>query len=114
MNNAIARVGQPLLGAVVFLAISATFYSTLTTLAPELDGRSPQVRSTFSPLNPPKDDPPADQVEASRRASVEAFHQAMLVGAGLLVIGAGVSAYGLREERSGRATDAAESPAVAA
>lgn len=114
MNNAIARVGQPLLGAVVFLAISATFYSTLTTLAPELDGRSPLVRSAFSPLNPPKDDPPSDQVEASRRASVEAFHQAMLVGTGLLVIGAGVSAYGLRDEKSGRATEAAERPAAAA
>lgn len=114
INNAIARVGQPLLGAVVFLAISATFYSTLSTLAPALDGRSPQVRSTFSPLNPPKDDPPSDQVEAARRASVEAFHQAMLVGAGLLVIGAGVSAYGLRDEKSGRAMEAAEHPAVAA
>ena len=73
-----------------------------------------EVRSTFSPLNPPKGDPPADQVEAARQASVEAFHQAMLVGTGLLVIGAGVSAYGLRDEKTGRATDAAESPAVAA
>jgi EmrB/QacA subfamily drug resistance transporter len=114
INNAIARVGQPLLGAVVFLAISTTFYSALTTLAPELDGRSPLVRSTFSPLNPPKDDPSADQVEASRRASVEAFHQAMLVGTGLLVIGAGISAYGLRDEQSDRAADAAEDPASAA
>ncbi len=106
INNAIARVGQPLLGAVVFLAISATFYSTLTALAPDLDGRAPQVRATFSPLNPPKDDPPAEQVEASRRASIEAFHQAMLVGTGLLVIGAGISAYGLRDEQPGRAADA--------
>ena len=29
INNAIARVGQPLLGAVIFIAISATFYSSL-------------------------------------------------------------------------------------
>ena len=114
INNAIARVGQPLLGAVVFLAISATYYATLTSLAPDLDGRSPQVRSTFSPLNPPKGNPPSEQIEASRRASVEAFHQAMLVGAGLLVIGAGVSAYGLRDEKPGRASDAAEQPAMAA
>ena len=114
INNAIARVGQPLLGAVVFLAISATFYSTLSTLAPELDGRSPQVRSSFSPLNPPRGDPSAEQVQASREASVEAFHQAMLVGTGLLVIGAGVSAYGLRDEKIGRATDAATTPAAAA
>ena len=29
INNAIARVGQPLLGAVIFIAVSATFYATL-------------------------------------------------------------------------------------
>ena len=54
INNAIARVGQPLLGAIVFIAISATFYANLSTLAPELDGSSREVRSTFPPLNPPR------------------------------------------------------------
>ena len=29
INNAISRVGQPLLGAIIFIAISATFYATL-------------------------------------------------------------------------------------
>ena len=108
INNAIARVGQPLLGAIVFVAISATFYTSLESQAPELDTQSPEVRSTFSPLNPPKDSATPEQVEAANSASIEAFHQAMLVGAGLLVVGAAVSWFGLRDERSGRAVDAAE------
>jgi EmrB/QacA subfamily drug resistance transporter len=114
INNAIARVGQPLLGAVIFVAISATFYSTLGTIAPELDGHSPAVRAAFSPLNPPRQGSSTAQVAAAARASVEAFHQAMLVGSGLLVIGAAISWYGLREEVTGRVLDADEAPAPAA
>ena len=37
INNAISRVGQPLLGAIIFIAISATFYTALGTYAPGLD-----------------------------------------------------------------------------
>jgi predicted MFS family arabinose efflux permease len=113
INNAVARVGQPLLGAVIFVAISATFYTTLGAIAPELDARSPEVRAAFSPLNPPKGDVTSELVEAARRASVEAFHQAMLVGAGLLVAGAATSWYGLRDETVGRAAqDEARAPAA--
>jgi EmrB/QacA subfamily drug resistance transporter len=114
INNAIARVGQPLLGAVIFVAISATFYSTLGSLAPELDERSPQVRAAFSALNRPRDGVSAIQVEAAARASVEAFHQAMLVAAGLLAVGAAISWYGLRDEASGRVAAIDDMPAAAA
>jgi EmrB/QacA subfamily drug resistance transporter len=96
INNAIARVGQPLLGAVIFVAISATFYSALATRAPDLDTTSQTVRADFPPLNPPRDGATADQVAAAAQASIDAFHQAMFVGAGLLVIGAAVSWFGLR------------------
>ncbi len=112
MNNAIARVGQPLLGAVIFVAISATFYSSLEALAPGLDVRDPQVREVFSPLNPPEEDATAAQVEAARRASIDAFHQAMLVGASLLAAGAAISWYGLRDERSPREAEAGGAPAA--
>jgi len=105
INNAIARVGQPLLGAVIFVAISATFYSSLQALAPELDSDSAEVRAAFSPLNPPEAGASASEVDAAARASVEAFHQAMLVAAVLLVVGAAVSAYGLRDEMASRVTD---------
>ncbi|MBA2300678.1 MAG: MFS transporter, partial [Chloroflexi bacterium] len=102
INNAIARVGQPLIGAVIFIAISSTFYATLGRLAPELDVHSAPVRSAFSPLNPPQASASPDQVAAAKHASIDAFHQSMLVGAGLLAIGAAVSWYGLRGENSAR------------
>lgn len=96
INNAISRVGQPLLGAFIFIAISATFYAVLGSLAPGVDTGDPELRRAFPPLNPPPDSATAAQIEAARQASVDAFHQAMLVGAGLLVIGAAVSWFGLR------------------
>ena len=49
INNAIARVGQPLLGALIFVAVSGTFYAALSTLAPELDLASASVRAGFPP-----------------------------------------------------------------
>lgn len=105
INNAIARVGQPLLGAVIFVAISATFYGNLSALAPELDGHSAQVRTMFPPLNRPRDGATPAEVQAAAHASVEAFHQAMLVAAGLLAIGAAISWYGLRDQEPRRIAD---------
>lgn len=96
INNAISRVGQPLLGAIIFVVVSATFYGALGARAGGLDPGSLEVRRAFPPLNPPADSATAEQVLAVARASIDAFHLAMLVGAGLLVIGAFVSLWGLR------------------
>ena len=112
VNNAIARVGQPLLGAVIFVAVSATFYASLGSLAPELDVHSAQVRSTFSPLNPPAG-ASVDEISVAKRASVEAFHQAMFIAAGLFVVGAAVSWFGLRNDAATGA-ETTEAPAAAA
>ena len=97
INNAIARVGQPLLGALIFVAVSGTFYAALSTLAPELDLASASVRAGFPPSTrrastrrPSRSKPP--------RASIDAFHQAM-AAAGLVAIGGVVSWVGLREAR---------------
>jgi len=95
INNAISRVGAPLVGALIFIAISATFYSVLGSIS-GLDTSSGDVRQAFQPLNIPLGDPPPEQLAAARQASVDAFRQAMLVSAGLLVIGAVVSWFGLR------------------
>lgn len=97
INNAISRVGQPLLGAIVFIAISASFYGSLATNAPGLDTTASDVRNAFQPLNPPPASTAADQVSAATQASVDAFHLAMLVMAGLLVLGAATSWFGLRD-----------------
>lgn len=96
INNAISRVGQPLLGAIVFIAVSATFYSVLGSLAPDLDTTQPAVRKAFPPLNPPAPGASAPHVAAANQASIEAFHQAMFVGAALLIIGAAITWFGLR------------------
>jgi EmrB/QacA subfamily drug resistance transporter len=108
INNAIARVGQPLLGAIIFLAISATFYATLGALAPGLDTNSDAVRAVFSPLNPPRGAATPDQAAAAVRASVEAFHLAMIVAASLLAVGSAVSWIGLRGSAPKRARESRE------
>ena len=113
INNAIARVGQPLLGAIIFVAISATFYSQLATLAPGLDLSLETVRTAFPPLNPPRAGATPDQVVAATRASIEAFHLAMRVGAVLVAIGAAVSWFGLRESDARSSTAEADQPLAA-
>jgi len=96
INNSISRVGQPLLGAIIFIAISASFYGSLAAKAPDLDTGSAEVRAAFQPLNPPPGSATPDQLTAVTQASIDAFHLAMLVVAVLLVIGGLVSWYGLR------------------
>jgi hypothetical protein len=100
INNAISRVGQPLLGALIFIAISATFYATLDAMVPGLDTSSEAIRHAFPPLNQPAGTATPEQVDAARVASIEAFHQAMFVGAILLAIGAGIDFVGLRPKRT--------------
>jgi EmrB/QacA subfamily drug resistance transporter len=97
INNSISRVGQPLVGAIIFIAVSATYYANLAAKAPDLDTVSSAVRRAFQPLNPPPATASADQVLAATQASIEAFHLAMIVVAALLVVGALVSWVGLRE-----------------
>jgi predicted MFS family arabinose efflux permease len=97
INNAISRVGQPLLGAIIFIAISATYYGSLAAKAPGLDTTASDVRNVFQPLNPAPGSAPADQVAAATQASVDAFHLAMLVMAVLLALGAATSWFGLRD-----------------
>ena len=96
LNNSISRVGQPLLGALIFIPISATYYASLGSKA-GIDTSDPAIRKAFQPLNPPGGGASAAQVLASNQASMDAFHLAMVVCAVLLVIGAVVSWYGLRE-----------------
>ena len=99
INNSISRVGAPLIGALIFIAISATFYSVLGSLT-GLDTSSSDIRQAFPPLNPPHADATALQLAAVRRASVDAFHQAMLVSAALLGVGGAVSYFGLRGSKA--------------
>jgi EmrB/QacA subfamily drug resistance transporter len=98
INNSISRVGQPLLGAIIFVAINATFYASLGSIVPSLNTSDPGVRRAFQPLNPPPSGTSPDQLTAVTQASMDAFHLAVLVAAVLLVIGGLVSWFGLREQ----------------
>jgi hypothetical protein len=97
INNAVSRVGAPLMNAVLFIAITATFYPTLATLVPGLDVNDPAVREQVPPLSEPSEDVDPDVADAAREASTGAFHLAMLVSAGLLVSGAAINGIGLRQ-----------------
>src|SRR4051794_5379064 len=105
INNSISRVGQPLLGALIFIPISAAYYAALAT-ATGLDTTDSTIRRMFQPLNPPAPGATAEQVVASNVASIHAFQLAMWVCAGLLIVGALVSWYGLREPRRARTASA--------
>jgi EmrB/QacA subfamily drug resistance transporter len=100
-NNAISRVGPQLAGAVIFIAVSASFFAALQTQLPDVDVGSPQVREQVSPLNEPSPSAGDELVAASREASSEAFHVAMLISAGLCFGGALVNGLGIsnREAR---------------
>jgi EmrB/QacA subfamily drug resistance transporter len=94
INNAISRVGPQLVGAVIFVGITALFYASLQTLLPGTDVAS--LRHTVAPLDMPPLGTPAAVVAAAHRASTDAFHLAMLVCAVLLFVGAAVNAIGIR------------------
>ncbi len=115
INNSISRVGSPLMGAIIFIVVSATFYGVLGSLVPGMDTSQPDVRSMFQPLNPAPAGATAVEIAAQRQASIDAFHVAALINAGLLVVGAAISFVGLRETPTpAPATEAIEPPVSAA
>jgi EmrB/QacA subfamily drug resistance transporter len=117
INNAISRVGAPLVSAVIFIAITASFYAAMEQRVPGLDTASPELRAAIQPLNRPEAGVPEEQVAAAREASTDAFHLAMLVSAGLLFAGAAISGLGIRDRsREGGAVQptAEEVPAAGA
>jgi EmrB/QacA subfamily drug resistance transporter len=99
INNAISRVGSPLVSAVLFIAITASFYPTLASLVPGLDVDDPQVRREIEPLTSPPEGTDPAMADAARQASTDAFHLAMLVSAGLILVGGATNAIGIRNPR---------------
>ncbi|MFN8518331.1 MAG: MFS transporter [Chloroflexota bacterium] len=110
INNAVSRVGQPLLLALIYLAISAVFYGSLADAVPGLDTGSEAVRSMIQPLNPPPTGTDPVTASAVTQASTDAFRLAILMVAGLLVAGAVVNGLGLRGGPAG-APSATQPPA---
>jgi len=97
INNAVSRVGQPLLAAVIFIVVSGSFYATLAERVPGLDPSAPETRAAVQPLNRPVPGTDVRIAEAARVASTDAYRLAMLVGAALLVAGGLTNWIGLRD-----------------
>jgi hypothetical protein len=102
INNALSRVGQPLVAAAVFIVISGAFYATLAAAVPGTDPRSPELRDAYQALNPAPPDAPPALAAAAKAASTAAYHLSVIVAAGLLLAGAAVNAIGLRNNETGR------------
>jgi EmrB/QacA subfamily drug resistance transporter len=116
INNAISRVGPQLAGALIFVAITASFYSGMQARLTGVDTSSAEMRREVAPLNRPGANVPPEVASAARAASGDAFHLAMLVTTGLLLAGAAINAVGIRDPR-GAATaegEVAEPSAVTA
>jgi len=118
INNAISRVGPQLAGAVIFIAITTSFYAGLHQRVPAINVDDPEVRKTYAPLNVKDECGPnvpcpqvaAERVQAQREASTDAFHLAMFIAALLLAAGAATNALGIQN----RPAPAAAEPAKAA
>jgi EmrB/QacA subfamily drug resistance transporter len=110
INNAISRVGPQLAGALIFVFLTATFYSSLAGRLRGVDVSSESFRNQVSPLNMPLD---PNLVAAVRDASTSSFHLAMLIGAGLLLAGAIVNAVGIRNPTVQQPSAAEAEPAAA-
>ncbi len=113
INNAVSRVGQPLLLAIIYLAISGVFYASLGALAPGLDTGSDVVRTAIQPLNPPPAGTDPAVAGAVDQASTDAFRIAMLLVSGLLVAGAVVNGLGLRRGEQAAPTSVDQSGVAA-
>ena len=96
INNAISRVGSPLVNALIFVAVAASFYATIGQQVPGVDTGSRAFRNVVAPLNQPSADVSPEVRAAAQQASTEAFHLAMLVAVGLLMAGAAVNGFGIR------------------
>jgi len=97
INNAISRVGSPLITAVIFVAVASSFYGAIAERVPGADVDAASFRRDVSPLNRPADDVSPEIRAASREASTSAFHLAMIVSSSLLLAGAAINAFGIRD-----------------
>ncbi len=103
INNAISRVGAPLVTAVIFIAIVSSFYATIGEKVPEVNTESPDFREAVAPLNPPdftklELPPPVEAkiADADKEASTGALHVAVVVASALLFLGAAINGFGIK------------------
>jgi hypothetical protein len=110
INNAVSRAGSPLVSAVLFIAITATFYPSLASLVPGVDVNDPALREQVQPLTSVPDEVDPEIAEAATQASTDAFRLAMIVSAVLLLAGAAINGFGIRNPSARELEAAAEAP----
>jgi EmrB/QacA subfamily drug resistance transporter len=109
INNAVSRVGAPLVTALVFVAVTTSFYRAIEERVPGTDTSSRAFRESVAPLNPPEEGARPEVAAAAVEASTRAFHLATLVAVALLWVGAAVNAVGIRNRDGAAALE--EEPA---
>jgi hypothetical protein len=112
INNAVSRAGSPLVSALLFIAITASFYPALAGLVPGLDVDDAALREQVQPLTSVPDDVDPEVAAAAQQASTDAFRLAMVVSAGLLLAGAAINGLGIRNPLPQELEGAAEAPAA--
>jgi hypothetical protein len=98
---------------VIFVAVASSFYGAIVEKVPGTDVDAASFRRDVAPLNEPAADVAPQIRSASREASTDAFHLAMIVSSTLLFAGAAINAIGIRDPSRDELASAAE-PAVAA
>ena len=101
VNNAISRVGAPLVTGVIFVVVVSGFYGTLEERLPQADVSAASFRRAVAPFNTPAGDAEPVVVQAAKEASTDAFHAAMLVAAALMALGAVANGLGIVSRRPG-------------
>ncbi|MGH2691882.1 MAG: MFS transporter [Actinomycetota bacterium] len=99
INNAISRVGAPLVTALIFVAVVSSFYTGIQEKVPSAETSSASFRQQVAPLNVRKlvqEDADPALIDAARKSSTDAFHLASVVAAALMFAGAAVNAFGIR------------------
>ncbi len=112
INNAVSRAGSPLVSALLFIAITATFYPAMASLVPGLDVDDPALREQVQPLTSVPADVGDEIARAAQEASTDAFRLAMVVSAALLLAGAAINGVGIRNPSSAELEAAAGAPAA--
>ncbi|MGH2678784.1 MAG: hypothetical protein ACRDHB_10555, partial [Actinomycetota bacterium] len=80
----------------IFVAVVSSFYGAIESQVPGVDTSSPEFRQQVAPLNPPEEGADPAVVRAAREASTDSFHLAVVVAAGLMLVGAAVHGFGIR------------------
>lgn len=100
INNAISRVGSPIVFALSFVVIAAGFYGSIREAVPDAPVDSIEFRQEVSPLNPPPDGASEDLERAVDEASTDSFRLAMLVASLMLLAGAAVNGAGVSNKQA--------------